>query len=629
MANYRLIQEDENLDAPKKTYRIVEDTSSKIAAEKPKKSYGPLEFADNVGRKFASGASYGWADEFAAKMDELTGRGDYGTNVDKQRAIDEAFAKAHPVISFAAETAGALASPITRAATLSRGANLVTRYGKYFLQGAGLGALGGAGNATEGHRSEGAAVGGVVGGALGTAIPAAIEGISALGRRALARVFANPTTPGMRALSAALSRDNLTVDDALSRLDELGPESTISDLGPNTRGLARAVTQMPGTALTAAEDAFNGRNAGTRDRVVQAAFDAAGVGSLDDLIAARSQAAAPLYEAAFAPLNTGTLTTSSRQIKSPALDRVFDDPLVQRGIRSGIQDVMTESRITGIAPRLEDYALARSPDTGRIERVGEPTLRLWDSAKRGLDIMLNSGSKDITNPQTGRLTQRGVRVQQLRDLVVNELDRLTTDDSGYSAYRAAREAWAGPTATINALSHLDDVVSRARDGSDITGRLFGSPAARERLAPLFSDETQLDAFRNVINGEREFFRTSNRVLGNSSTQFTNAAQADLANTSADMAFEIARNPSTGNIINQALTATRNYFTRPPQEAADELAPILFSNNRGTQTGAFNAMQGRLNFDDMMRQWGPLGNRLLSGGSTVGGASGGMFVGSNQ
>jgi hypothetical protein len=217
---------------------------------------------------------------------------------------------------------------------------------------------------------------------------------------------------------------------AEQRLREMGPESSLADIGPNVTGLASAAASMPGKSLAQGTKFLEGRAQGQADRIKQAALNAAGADSTEDLIRLRSQEAAPLYKAAFAD--------NKKQIRSEILDRLLPDPAIQKGIRQGIRDIEMESRLTGEPMHLADYGLRRNPENGQIEKFGTPTLRLLDAAKRGLDIELQSSKATIRNPQTNQLTQYGMRLEGYRkalaanvEIIVNKktLRELKTEQS--------------------------------------------------------------------------------------------------------------------------------------------------------------------------------------------------------
>ena len=144
---------------------------------------GLLRRVDAFGRGAADVASFGGADEVAAGADALIGRGNgynlgsrYSSNVNTQRAIDEADQQDVPVTRIAGQVAGGLAAFPSLAAR--GGATLVGNA----LRGAGVGAaFGGAygfgsGEGGAGMRGRNALTGAAIGGATGGIAPAVIAG---------------------------------------------------------------------------------------------------------------------------------------------------------------------------------------------------------------------------------------------------------------------------------------------------------------------------------------------------------------------------------------------------------------------------------------------------------------------
>lgn len=577
----------------------------------------------------SQGMTFGYMDEIAAGINSALGKGDYGPLVQSYRDYDRKNLERMPVTSMVSRLIGAIASPATK--LIGAGVNAVRAPGyiNMGMQGAAGGALAGSGESTEGNRLAGALEGGAIGGALGVAAPAALNyGVKAAG--AAADRFTAPETAFSRRLAQALARDNVSVDEAAQRVADLGNEGTIADLGRNTLGLARANATQPGKSLTAAEDLVASRRQGRSDRIVQAALDAAGVAHVDEAIAKRSVFAQPLYEAAFAP-QTGPITTKSKQITSPVIERLLEQPEVQKGIQNGMASLRRQYAITGETIDPMDYALARNPDTGQFERVGTPTLRLLDAAKRGLDLMLQSGDDGIRNSKTNLLTQKGHEIDAMRRTLVNQLDDLSPKDpqTGQSLYKMAREAWGGPTETIEALTHVQKVADSARDGSDITGRLFGSKAARDKLKGLFPDAQSMATFAQKISAEKTMADTERKLVGGSQTQYLRAAQADSANGGiADAAFNVAASGSPlSTAIYEGARAAKNWLLAPPKSIADE-ATALYSTDPATKDAAFNALRMRVGGQNLLnRALQPYaGGNLLS--ARVGGYSGGL-LGSNQ
>jgi hypothetical protein len=139
----------------------------------PAQSKGVLGYIDDAVRSLASGATFGYADEIAAKANELVGSGTYESNIAKERARD---AQIPTAIKLPGEIAGAVGSTIAAAPVTAAGA-AITGAAKLpaLVRNIGIGATGGAlfgsGDAEEGARLEGAGKGALLGGTLGPLRP--------------------------------------------------------------------------------------------------------------------------------------------------------------------------------------------------------------------------------------------------------------------------------------------------------------------------------------------------------------------------------------------------------------------------------------------------------------------------
>jgi hypothetical protein len=583
-------------------------------------------YIDNMARRIASGATMGFADEFAAKMGAITGiggtKGDYAGNLAKQRETDKAFFDESPVSATAAEIGGALLSPANKAVMAAAPFNPATvgRFGNFALQGGLAGAASGAGNSTEGNRLQGGTDGAMLGAAFGAAVPGGLE-LAAKGFRAASTPFMSAPTNASRQLMRAMQRDGLNIDEAKTRLSELGPESVIADLGDNVLGLGEAVAQQPGKSLKAA-GALRGRQLEQGDRITKAALDSVGAQSIDDLIAQRSAAARPLYEAAF---------SSTKPLNTPTIDRLVKNPLLQEGMKRGLSIIRNESDSSGLPMRLQDYGVTGFNAAGDPILGGVPTLRLLDAAKRGLDTILEAGDKSIRNQTTNKLTQYGRSVEQLRNTLVKELDEVTKGDDGVSLYKKAREAWAGPSDVIEVLSNITNKVERSRDATDVTGALFGSRASRKEIRKLMGSDEAYEAFAKAIQNESTMANTNRAVSGNSRTQFRNAAQADLeGGQGIDLMFDLANAPTAPGGLMRGARALVKSMTGPSARVADELAP-MFSNDPAIKAQTLADLQNRISmYQAFVNSTGfNPGQSLVKQSARIGGYGGGLVGGSNQ
>ena len=227
-------------------------TSALTAHYKPKQTTG--DYITGLVRSAAQGATFGLVDEAAAGLDTLVGQGSYDENLAKQRAMNKAFADENPVSAFLTSGAGSIASGAGALKLAGKVApaiyNAFTKlnpYAQAAIGGAAGGAASGFGEGEGGFlpRLGGAAVSGTAGAALGPAFQGVGQGIQ------YAR--SGPADRAAMRVRNSLARDQMTPDQAMTRLDELGPVSTLADLGPNMQGLGAAVASVPGQGKKAAE----------------------------------------------------------------------------------------------------------------------------------------------------------------------------------------------------------------------------------------------------------------------------------------------------------------------------------------------------------------------------------------
>lgn len=334
-------------------------------------------------RNFAHGASFGFDDELAGLVSELTG-GDYQSAKDAYARERDAYQRENPAKSFAANVAGgvgaggaagkllqiagrgaqAVAVSGAAPAVVERGAQILTegaqpivdafkelpRWAQLAGLGGAAGAAQGAGDANEGERVAGALKGGAIGMAVGGVLPPAL-GVAAkvldstvgnVGRMAI-NAMRTPEEQGLRLLAKDLNRDGVTPTELKNTLQSLGPNAMIGDAGgKNTLRLVDYATQVPGEATDKGMAALEARARGAGGRVVSALTDKMGVKStnFDELtqgLHENMRALSPEYEAALS--STRVPTTENLAI-------LTQDPIVKRAIGAAREIIRTDSTIS-------------------------------------------------------------------------------------------------------------------------------------------------------------------------------------------------------------------------------------------------------------------------------------------
>lgn len=563
----------------------------------------------------------------------------------------------HPILANAAEITGGITSPVFQGITglaekgLARVAPAAPQIAKYFTQGAAAGAFGGAGSAEgdDGGLPSGynllksTAVGSALGGAIGTAVPYAMKGIGRVGAAAADLLQAgmdklpfNQESAAARKVAQNLGRDNISPADLEANFNLLGPNANVVDAagsrdpnsgvwlgGKNTYRSADALANMPGKTQDLAERVLKPRPMQAADEVLGAVdshlHPGDYYGNVNALAQERSVNARPLYQKAFAP-------TDQSPIKSELIDRLMTRPLFQQGLRKGVSDVADEAAITGedLAP-FQTYFEGQSLDDPNLVIKKAPSLRILDAAKRGLDSILAGGGEDVRNPLTGRLTQRGMRVEQMRSSLVDELDNLTGGEDG--AYAQARKAWAGPSAMLDAMQKGRGFMNGDREGvvqtfskmSPDEQNAFRLGAAREIQGAVEKTGTVPAALKNILNPankQRQLIQSifpnadqfldtvagvvrkgsATKMIGGSDTFARGANAADIGSDLGGAALELAKgNPGTA--ATGALRSVYNLLSQPSEGTRDAMGDLLL--NPQSRDAAITALRARANANPYM------------------------------
>lgn len=445
--------------------------------------HGVLSYIDDAVRAIASGMTFGYADEIAAKADQVTGRGgSYEKNLEKERARDASIPAA---IKIPGEIAGAVAStvataPVTGAAMTVTGLSKLPGIAKAVIGGATAGGLYGSGESEGGltNRAIGAAegaAGGAVGGAvLGTA----------------GRVVSHLVTPAKRAdaeIQRAIGRDSGLTGAVPASREGI---ATVADQGgENVKGLLERVSQTPGAGRTDLVPFLSERQNRQLSRLStdlkyltgteQTALEATG-----KQIAERTKASAPLYEQAY---NIG-----DKPIWSNEIERLTAVPEVQSAMHSAVTG-WQRSQIANGYGAMKPGAMVDKDSGGILKFLGGhvpvfPNLQFWDYTKNALDDMISAEIK-----ADGTMTKKGRDLTIIVGKLRQELDNVVPQ------YADARKAWAGPTSYINAINLGKGITKMSAE--EVSAALSG-----------FSSDAEKEAFR--VGALSDLFKK----MGNKSTK---------------------------------------------------------------------------------------------------------------
>lgn len=385
--------------------------------------------------------------------------------------------------------------------------------------------------------------------------------------------------------------------DQLAQAREAGKPLTLADLGgENTKALAGNVARQPGPARNMIKSFMDERDAGAGQRMADDVSKYVASGSMkqtaEGLLNARSTAAREPYKA----------VESLDGIWSPRLEQFTKDPVVRSGMARGLElerlDALAEGR------EFNPHKIGVDLDAqGDAVIKSVPGMRALDMGKRGLDAMIADERNDIT----GRLSARGVSLEKVRKAYIDEIDKLDTK----GVYKAARDAWAGPSASLDALRWGRTILNRSPEenaeqfgklsannrefarigsadlirekiektgiGGDEAKAIIRNERNRRQMRPLFDTDEQFDKFVNSVTNERSMFETRRSVLGGSDT-----ARRAAEDSGADLgpfvdAAHGVRHALSGNVLaslSSFLRARRDLGIRSNPALNMEIAKLL-------------------------------------------------------
>lgn len=597
---------------------------------------------------------------------------------DKRENADlQKFKSENPIVGNTAEIAGMIASPIGNIGGryVQAGPNMAARAGRAAIVGAGLGSGSGF-VSSEGDlndRLKSAVFGGGTGALIGGTVTPAIELLSRGGQYAynmyqnLRRANQAPDEQAHYLLAQALTRDNVTPQQAITNLQAVPEQGVLDAAGPNMVALGRQATVAPGNAREAAGTFLAERQADQAARF-QAGLAPIGNGAgfqnqIDDLIQQRAQSARPLYDAL-------------EGIDPERLDTPFFRNLLQsqpgNQLLGRARQIAALEQARGATPvnLLEPLLDAE----GNLRTATVPNFRAMDYLKQAADDMVAQYTDPVTNRIQGPV---GHQWDQLRRAIVNNLDEAAagTGANGENLYQMARGAYAGPSRMMEAMNEGRQFFNDARAedairnftqlpaseqdafrigaANDLIGKLgnkadnnnaynliANSPNKRSKLQALFPDEETFNRFMAMAQRENTMFRNAQTIMGGSPTASRLAEQADAAQSLQQLNSKVTalRQLLTGHPLQAATTfATQagNLQRGMSEPVANQLGQILFNPNQAQGVQALqslgnapvnmNLVNALLRLPMTNAQVGTLGNAMITNAAGRGGGAVGAMM----
>ncbi len=537
----------------------------------------------NRGRSAYQGATFNYGDELLGLLPEWMGGGE--KNRDEFRERDEAYKRAHPVVSTLGEVAGGFVVPGFGAGRALGGAmNIKRAIGAGAAVGAASGALAGSGAAEGGpaERAKGAVIPGAIGGVVGAALPGAF---------AAGRSLYSPAARAAARLSRAVDRSG-------------GPEGVIASSQVNDelgRGAEQILADQSRPLQQAADYAANNS---------EEAYEA-----IEGVVEPRAR-----------DMNQRVLNDVQARVGDPNAEKIAerlrdrrlewaDGPEGFEGLRQRNPAVIPAmgNRFHALLqqPHVRD-ALAQAREVGLI---GDESLGVPKDGSVSYAVL--QGTKERLDAITGRafatpgLRDLGAKMKKLKGELIG-LMREGVDGYGavadkYDKMHSLEEMLEHGRQTYNEpdsrglrelISTLDPAEKKAfRAGLvselivDLRRKASGQNAARQmvRMSPrhkdvmevAFDSQHELQRFMAEMSVEDDFTRTGGSLLG-SQTHRRGAAVLDPAAIATDVAT-----------VGPTATAVG---------AARSMLPKWLGGKTAREMGPVLATQGTQNIQELMRQW---------------------------
>mgnify|MGYP003649475431 CR=1 FL=1 len=403
-----------------------------------------------------------------------------------------------------------------------------------------------------------------------------------------------------------------------------GGQGTLADIGESTVALADNMASLPGQTKQLAADTLGARSGSQGSRLVgdlKKNFTSKNFYDEKKILKEAEAESFPIFKQAY---------DENPSVWSEGLQLLLDqEPLVMQGIKRGLEIERIKASEARKVFNGREYGVVQFNAAGD-PIVGEITpLRLWHSAKRGLDDILEESRDKVTGKLV--LDQKGKAILGLRKSLDAELKDLTGGEAG--KYAKANAKFAGP-AQLNDALHLGRAFGRGdeeviesvfknftkaeqemyRSGvvQEMAAKIrvkgtvpqtlknaLNDTGMRAKLKIIAPTEKQFKKFINSLKSEVEMQNNANRI-GKGSQTFQRLGEAeemalDNAAEAGGVLFNIMRG-KVGAAISQTTRLGLNQLRKlaVPESLRDQLGKQLLSQDPQEQAAAFRAMRQYMN-----------------------------------
>ncbi|MDR9777195.1 hypothetical protein RJJ65_32070 [Rhizobium hidalgonense] len=372
----------------------------------------------------------------------------------------------------------------------------------------------------------------------------------------LRAMFPSADDAALAEIVKAAKSDNLTPEAMRGRLQELGPEGMVADLGPSFQGQTGALANIPGPNNQTIRTALNERNAGANARLNEA-IDELG----PNVVPSQVQAAISDSQRAVGQ-QYGPVMENARAVNSEGLANRLEAAVTNtRGPeQQALQRVRSYLDIPGtnvLDPNPQAIFATRQAIDGLLAGEQNPqVIRQLTMARQQVDEMLANaapGIKDV-DAQYAELARQGEALGEGQRALDSGRTAPRPDELATRLTEGAipQGTAVGPSAvpfriSQGARAEIDRIVGTNKNDVAAMDRFIRGEGDwnRAKLASIFG-ENKADQLLRVLGNEKTFADTRNFATGNSLT--ANRLQYQKAYGGSDARMTIPEYYGAGGIL---------------------------------------------------------------------------------
>jgi hypothetical protein len=330
----------------------------------------------------------------------------------------------------------------------------------------------------------------------------------------------------LKEIASAAAADNLTPEAMRQKLQQLGPEGKVADLGPNLQGQTGALANLPGPQNQTIRTALDERNAGANARITSAR-EPLGVGIVPSAVKAEIKQG----QRDLGPLYTQVFENAKAVDAKPIADILDSSAVTLKGpAQKAVSEVRGMLDIPGAGGVLDPnpgalFEVRQAIDGMLKTETNDKVIQALSPVRKQIDEMLAVAVPDIKKVDAAYAELARQKEAVVRGQTVLDSGRTAPRPSELADEVAAgalpKGEQIGPSAVPLRLSQgasaeIDRILGNNANDVAALNRLIKGEGDwnRAKLSSLFGEEKTTKLIQ-VLDNEKAFADTRNFATGNS------------------------------------------------------------------------------------------------------------------